>query len=163
MQLNLKVNMMLILTFLLFPAVAVFATDIHKMWDDRCVSCHGHAGEFSRKFLKVTGSELQGRHHTHDLRLFLNNHYLSGHDVEPVYNMLLAQVSILPRFKNECSRCHENAATFVRESFTLEGGSLNSIKLKIPVRDFLSGHRNLQPVDIDFFMEQFNRIMNEIE
>lgn len=160
---NLKVNIMLILSLLLFPAVAAFATDLHKLWDDRCSSCHGHSGEFSRKFLKVTGSELQGRHHVHDLRLFLNKHYLSGHDVGPIYNMLLAQGSIVPRFKNECSRCHENAATFVRESFMLNDGSLYSLKLKIPVRDFLNGHQNLQPEDIDFFIEQFNRIMNEVE
>jgi len=163
MQLNLKVNIMLIISLLLIPVVTAFATDLHKFWDDRCFSCHGHAGEFSRKFLRVSGSELQGRHHVQDLRLFLKNHFLAGHDVEPIYNMLLAQASILPRFKNECSSCHEKAAKFVRESFILHDGSLYSRKLKIPVRDFLSSHRNLQPEDIDFFMEQLNRIANEVE
>ena len=163
MQLNLKVNITLILSLLLIPVVAAFATDLHKLWDDRCSSCHGHAGEFSRKFLRVSDSELHGRHHVHDLRLFLNNHFLAGHDVEPIYNMLLAQASIIPRFKNECSSCHETAAKFVRESFMLHDGSIYSRKLKIPVRDFLNDHRNLQSEDIDFFMKQLNRIAHEIE
>lgn len=160
---RLKVNVTLIMTLLIMPVVVAYGTDLHKFWDDRCYPCHEHSGKFSRDFLKVSNSELQGQHHSRDLRLFLSNHYLAGHNVEPIYNMLLAQASITPRFKNECSSCHENAAKFVRESFIFHDDLLYSRKLKVSVRDFLAGHRNLQPADVDFFMEQLNRIAHEVE
>lgn len=160
---RLKVNIMLIMTLLLMPVVAALATDLHQLWDDRCATCHGHSGKFSREFLSVSNAELQGKHHVHDLRLFLNNHYLAGHDVEPIYNMLLAQASTTPRFKNECRSCHDRAAKFVRASLVLRDDVLYSRKLKIPVRDFLTGHKYLQKKDVDFFMALLNRIVREIE
>lgn len=162
-SMRLKVNIMLFMTLLLIPVVAALATDLHRLWDDRCFSCHGHSGKFSREFLSVSNGELQGKHHVHDLRLFLNNHYLAGHNVEPIYNMLLAQANTTPRFKNECSRCHDRAAKFVRDSLILRDDVLYSRKLKIPVRYFLAGHKYLKKKDVDFFMALLNRIAYEIE
>lgn len=158
---NFKVSAVLIIVLLLSPVLVVSAQDLHKLWDDRCVTCHGHAGEFSRKFLSVHNGKLQGRHHVDNLKLYLNNHYLSGHAVEPVYNMLLAQASNKPRFKNECSMCHKDAASFVRETLVFSDGVLVSRKLKTSVRDFLGGHRKLQPEDVDFYMKQLTRIAHE--
>ncbi|MDH5185106.1 MAG: hypothetical protein OEX12_14580 [Gammaproteobacteria bacterium] len=160
---NIKVTLVLLVTFLIAPLVLASGPDIHALWDDRCVSCHGHAGEFARKFLTVSNAELQGRHHVHDLRLFLQNHYLAGHSVEPVYNMLRAQAGNDPRFTNECSRCHNRAADFVRDSFILRDGVLYSRQLDMPIREFLNGHRKLQQQDVDYFMQQLMRIANEVD
>jgi len=159
---NLKVNLILTISLLLTPSLAASSQDLHRLWDDRCATCHNHAGDFSRQFLSVSNGELQGKHHTHDLRLFLKNHYLAGHSVDAVYNMLLAQTKTDPRFKSECSSCHANAANFLRNSIILRDSVLYSRKLNIPVRDFLNGHRNLQPDDVDFFMQQLTRIAHEI-
>lgn len=159
---KLKPALLLLASMLLTSVASASGVDLHALWDDRCISCHGHAGEFSRKFLSVSNGELQGKHHVDDLRLFLTSHYLSGHSVEPIYNMLLAQTSSEPRFKEECSKCHQTAAEFVRESIILRDGELYGRASDMPIRDFLYRHRKLQPGDVDFFSQQLMRVSQEI-
>ena len=136
--------------------------DLHKLWDSKCVTCHGHSGEFSRKFLKIVDGQLKGRLFENDLRLFLHNHYLAGKEVDSIYAMLLAQASVVPRFKQECSGCHQKAAEFVRKSLILKDSVLYSNKLKTPVSHFLVTHRGLTVEDIEFFIKQLTRVASEV-
>lgn len=115
--------------------------DLHWLWHNHCADCHGHAGEFSRKFLKVSDGELQGAHHVHDLRQFLSNHHLAGNEVDAVYNMLLAQANTQARFKDECSSCHDSAAEFIRAELVLRDGVLVSRISGRPVGEFLMAIR----------------------
>ena len=136
--------------------------DLHWLWDKTCFTCHGHAGEFSRTFLKVVDGQLQGPLHKETFRLFLQNHYHAGREVDTVYSMLLAQVNTEPRFKKECSGCHKSAAEFVRESLVLREGVLYSKKSDSPTRGFLENHRGLKQEDVEFYMKQLTRLANEI-
>lgn len=147
---------------LMLPAAGASGLDLHWLWEDRCADCHGHAGDFARNFLGVSNGELQGRHHVHDLRRFLHNHYLAGHEVDAVYAMLFAQANNQARFRDECSSCHENAASFVRNSLLLRGGVLYGRASGQPVRDFLEHHRKLAPDDVDFFTNVLMRVANEV-
>lgn len=144
------------------PATGGSAVDLHWLWDDRCAMCHGHSGEFARKFLTVSGGQLQGRHHTDDLRQFMHNHYLAGNEVDAVYNMLLAQTSIPPRFRDECSACHGTAAIFVRNTLVLRDGILYGRDSAQAANDFLEHHRNLEPEDVNFFVQLLTRLAREI-
>ena len=144
------------------PSFANSDIDLHWLWRDRCISCHGNAAEFAREFLIVSGSKLQGRHHVDDLRLFLHNHYLSGQMVDEVYAMLLAQASSPARFKDECSACHQNAAVFVRESLLFRDGVLSIRKTGRSVNGFLENHRRLNDEDVIFFTKLLTRVANEI-
>ena len=137
-------------------------TDLHRLWDDRCIECHGHSGEFSRKFLSVSKGELQGSHHIDDLRLFLHNHYLAGQLVDDMYSMLLAQASFQPRFKGECSGCHQNAADFVREKLTNNDSVLRIRSTGGRVREFLHRHRRLNNDDVIFYSGLLKRVANEV-
>lgn len=148
---------------LLIPVSASPELDIHWLWDDRCASCHGHSAEFARKFLGVSDGKLQGRHHVGDLHLFLNNHYLAGQSVDDVYAMLLAQVTNQARFKKECSGCHQNAASFVRETLQREGAILKIRKSDESVEGFLKNHRGLSEEDIDFYTALLTRIAKEVD
>ena len=143
--------------------VSASGLDLHAFWDDHCLSCHGHSGQFSRKFLTVSNDQLQGKHHVDDLRLFLSNHYLTDHTVDPIINMLLAQASSEPRFNEECSSCHQSAAEFVRESLMFRDGELYGRSSDMPIRDFLNSHRKLQPRDVDYFIQQLIRIAQEVK
>ena len=147
---------------LAMPAVRASGTDLHWLWDDRCAACHGHAGDFSRKSLSVSSGKLQGRHYVHDLRLFLNNHYLAGNEVDAVYNMLLAQANNQARFKVECTSCHDTAAKFVRNSLELRDGALYSRNSGRPVRQFLDHHMGLNPDDVEYFMNLLTRVAHEV-
>jgi hypothetical protein len=147
---------------LVIPVVSASGLDLHWLWEDRCAGCHGHAGDFARKFLGVSNGELLGRHHVHDLRRFLHNHYLAGNEVNAVYAMLFGQANSQARFRNECSSCHENAARFVRDTLMLRDGVLYSRASGQPVRDVLDRHRNLKPGDVDFFAKTLMRVAREI-
>lgn len=147
---------------LTMPSVNASGLDLHWLWHDRCAACHGHSGDFARRVLNITGGELQGRHHLYDLRKFLHNHYLSGQEVDAIYNMLLSQVKTQARFQNECSSCHGSAATFVRKSLILRNGVLYCRKRDVPVHDFLDDHRDLNPGDIEFYTDVLTRIAHEV-
>lgn len=136
--------------------------DLHALWDNRCAECHGHSGEFARKYLKITGGLLQGRHHLLDLHRFLEHHYPPDGQVDAIYQMLLAQTSTPPRFRNECRQCHGNAADFVRDSVVVKDGELISRQSGDPVQHFLQSHRELTQDDIQFYLGLFTRLGKEI-
>jgi hypothetical protein len=146
---------------MLLPMMASSSTDLHSLWDDRCASCHGHSGEFTRQFLSVSNSQLKGTHHVDDLRLFLHNHYLSGQLVDEMVSMLLAQASHSARFEKECSGCHQNAASFVRENLTMQGNELTIRTTGRSVKNYLENHRKLTDADIDFFTRLLTRVAKE--
>jgi len=151
-----------LVAILMTPVVETAGLDLHWLWDDRCAECHGHAGEFSRKFLSISNRELQGRHHVHDLRRFLHNHYLINSEVDAVYDMLLAQANTRPRFKNECSSCHQSASSFVRESLHIRDGRLYNRDSDQLVQRFLKHHRSLDAKDIEFFTQLLMRVAHEV-
>ena len=131
---------MLALLLAVPPAVAV---DLHHFWDQRCGGCHGHAGDFARRFLKVESGKLIGRHHTDNLRLFLGQHEMSGAIADEIYAMLLAQASTPPIYQPKCRGCHQNAADLARSSLAVSGGTVVGRKSARPLADFLPGHARL--------------------
>ena len=149
-------------TLLLFTNFSIAGTDLHWLWDDRCAECHGHSSDFSRQFLQVSDGQLQGPHHTQNLKIFLRNHYAPADKVEAIYDMLLAQVTTAPRFKAECSSCHDSASQFIRDSIIIQNGELISRESGKSVREFMQTHRKLKQDDIEFFISLLNRIAGEI-
>ena len=147
---------------LAIPAVRAIDTDLHWRWHDSCAACHGYAGDFARKFLSVSGGELQGVHHVNNLRLFLHNHYLADNEVDAIYNMMLAQATNQARFKNECASCHGTAADFVRSSLELRDGVLYSHDSARSVSSFLEHHRGLTSDDVEFYVNLLTRIAHEV-
>jgi cytochrome c553 len=162
MRVNFGISIVLVAAVLAMPVVRASDIDLHWLWDDRCAACHGHAGDFSRKFLSVSSGELQGPHHVHDLRRFLHNHYLAGNEVDAVYNMLLAQANNQARFKGECASCHDTAAKFVRNSLELRDGVLCSRNSGRPVSRFLDHHMELGSDDVEFFINLLTRVAHEV-
>jgi hypothetical protein len=152
-----------LVTLLLFTGKGrASGIDLHWLWDNQCAECHGHSGEFARKFLKVTNGQLQGSHHVQGLRLFMRNHYSQNTEVDAVYEMLLAQARAKPRFKQECGNCHGSAAAFVRHSAILQDEILLSRKSGQPIQKFLQQHRQLEADDAVFFTGLLNRIAREV-
>lgn len=163
MRARLKKCMVLMAGVLVTQAVGAAGIDLHRLWDDRCAECHGHAGDFARRSLNAAGIELQGHHHVHDLRRFLHNHYLAHSEVDAVYSMLLSQAGTQARFRAECSQCHDTAAEFVRTSLELHGDVLVSRDSGRPIRSrFLEQHSELNPDDVEFFLGVLTRVAREI-
>ena len=138
------------------------AIDLHRLWDDRCVDCHGHAGEFARQHLKVVDGELVGRHQT-DLRRFLGNHYLGSNEAGAVYAMLQAQAGTEAQFAQRCSGCHQRAADFARQSLTFRGEELVGLGTGQSVAAFLRQHRGLTAEEATFFTDLLQRVRREVD
>ena len=152
----------LIAAVLIAPAQDAIGIDLHRMWDDRCFECHGHAAEFARRSLIVSGGQLKGRHHVDDLLLFMSNHYLADSEIDAVYDMLLSQASSFARFKEDCANCHKSAADFARHSLEFRNDVLYGRVSGQPVRDFLSHHRRLDADDVNLFEGVLTRVANEV-
>jgi mono/diheme cytochrome c family protein len=138
------------------------ATDLHHFWDQTCADCHGHSADFSRRFLTVEDGKLTGRHHKNDLFTFLSNHHLPPDLVVPVHDMLLAQASTAPRFRDRCGSCHETAAALARDSLAIQDGVLYGKEAGRPVAEFLKRHARLQPGEIPFFVDLLTRVEREV-
>ena len=135
--------------------------DLHDYWDGRCRECHGDAGDFARRTLAVERGRLVGKHHRDDLERFLTNHYLTDELVAPVMQMLTAQVTTRPLFKQHCAGCHGAATEFARESLVLRDGKAVGRKGGRAVVEYLRTHGGLAPADIPVMAATLERVLRE--
>ncbi len=157
-----RIWLTLLLPMVISPVVRGSGLDLHWLWEDRCKDCHGHSADFARRHLEVVDGELRGKHRLRDLSLFLRNHYPAGMEVDALYGMLKAQATTPPRFREECSGCHESAAGLVRERMILRDGVLYSRITDEPIEDLLDWHADTQEGDVKFFTRVLTRIANEV-
>ncbi len=115
-----------------------------------------------RRTLTIEKGRLSGRHHRDDLARFLRNHYLADELVEPVMQMLAAQVAQPPVFKERCARCHDTAAEFARRSLESREGVLYERGSGKPVGDYLATHGGLGAGGIRPMVETLTRMRREV-
>jgi hypothetical protein len=143
------------------PAAAA-DRDLHAYWDDRCKDCHGDAGDFSRRTLRVEQGRLLGAHHGADLAQFLHNHYLADELVAPLMQMLQAQATSSPVFKEKCSGCHASASDFARQALAIKDGTLIGRASQRPVQDYLRSHGGLAPEQVAPMVKTLERVLGEV-
>jgi hypothetical protein len=148
MRTSIMTGVALVAVLLFLYKASAAGNDLHWLWDNQCAECHGHSGDFARKFLKADGGQLEGRHHTEDLRGYMRNHYASEIEVDAIYEMLLAQTQTEPRFK--------------QETIVLQKGVPLSRKSGQDIRRFMDQHRGLQKEDAEFFTALLYRIAREV-
>jgi hypothetical protein len=141
--------------------VAWAGPDLHEYWDTRCRECHGDSAAFARSTLRVEGGRLLGRHHTEGLATFLRQHYLTDDLVAPVMQMLQAQASASPLFKDKCGGCHGTAADFARESLERRDGVLVGRASGRPVREYLQRHGGLRAEQLAPMVSTLERVFAE--
>ena len=155
----------LLCAFAPLVAGAPAPVDLHAYWDDRCHSCHGHAGDFARRTLRVESGLLVGKHHARApaLQLFLKNHYLTADLLAPVTAMLTAQATAAPLFNQHCAGCHGTAAAFARQSLSWRDGVLTGKKSGRAVEATLRAHGGLAPAEAADVVKTLARVMGEVE
>jgi len=136
--------------------------DLHAFWDDRCQSCHGHAGDFARRTLAWRDDRLVGRHPDRNLSDFLRHHGVADDLVPPVLAMLSAQVQAVPRYEAACRGCHGTAASLARESLWLDGEVLRARRSGRTVAELLQGHGGLGPEDQAAMLTTLTRVRREV-
>ena len=156
-------NLYLLLIAATISPLALPATvDLHAHWDQRCQSCHGHAGAFARRFLRIENDQLVGAHHNSNLDAFLRNHYLNDELVAPVTAMLKAQVASRPLFNQKCAGCHGTAAEFARLSLLIKDGVLIRKSNGRKVVDDLASHGRLKPDEVQIVIDSLTRVRLEV-
>jgi hypothetical protein len=151
-----------LLPVVLLLATSVHGNDLHALWDDRCIDCHGHAGDFARDFFSVLDGDLIGPHRQgKELRTFLHHHYAPEAMVEPLYAMLLAQARRPPLYRINCAGCHGTAATFVRKNLELRDGVLYGRAVKRPMTEFLEHHGGLGSEERRIVVDSLTRLAQE--
>lgn len=126
-------------------------------WNSRCEECHGEADKFAHKYLWAIDGKLQGRHHVHDLRLFLGHHFLPDHLIDKLSAMLMKHANTPQRFADECSGCHGKVEDFVKKSVAFKWGKVRGLKSGTAVGEFLPGHEGLKKEDAEFFASLLER------
>ncbi|MGB7988732.1 MAG: hypothetical protein WCF44_05015 [Candidatus Methylophosphatis roskildensis] len=137
------------------------ATDLHAYWDQRCAGCHGHAGDFSRRFLMVEGDRLLGWHQKERLPQFLRNHYAADEYADAIHAMLLAQRQQQPIYREKCAGCHQSAAELVRASIIVRDGRLTTRRGQRDLAEFLGSHGGLAAGQLPELLESLERVMRE--
>ncbi|WP_029011202.1 hypothetical protein [Azospirillum halopraeferens] len=155
---------MLAAALVLVPAVPAHATDLHRLFEDRCESCHGHAGDFAREALHDADGALAGRRPRRDLITFLERHQggLPRDLALAVHAMLLAQVRTDPLFRDRCSQCHGRAADLVRDTLIRRDGVVIGRYTGRPVAEFLAGHGRLSSDEVPVIVELLTRLEREV-
>ena len=148
------------LVLLLLVVNGALARSPEKSWDNRCEQCHGDYAEFSRKYLWLVDGQLQGRHHVDDLQLFLEKHYIPAHQVDAVRDLLASKANSPQRFVDECGECHGDAASFVEQKLWVRGEEITAMGVGQEAGEFMQGHQQLEPDDVEFYLKLFFRIAN---
>lgn len=145
-----------------FVAAPVGATDLHRLWDERCAQCHGHAAEFARAQLSIQEGRLQGSRPSRDLRAFLVRHgELEAAEADGLHAMLSAQLRRAPLFRKNCAICHDTAADLARD-LILRDSRLYGRYSGRRIDQFLQGHGRIPPEDLADWVATLTRIEAEV-
>lgn len=148
----------------LLPLQPAGAADLHALWDRQCGGCHGHAGDFARKSLRVVDGRLVGATLGDRLADYLTTHNggYSPEVIAAMVEMLESQARTPELFRSACAECHGLAAQFVRESLTTRGGVLVDRRTGRPVADALAGHGGLDGAEAALMVDVLTRIEREV-
>ena len=125
--------------------------DLHRLFEQRCQRCHGHAGDFAREKLSIVDGVLRGR--GPDLKGFLQRHHgpQTAAEAEGLYRLFFRQVEAGGEFKQRCKICHGSASDLVRDRLIVVGGTLRGRYTGNDIRAFLVGHGRLDAEGAAFF------------
>jgi len=126
-------------------------SDLHRLFEQRCGRCHGHAGDFAREKLSIVDGVLRGRRP--DLKGFLELHHgpRTAAEAEDLYRMFFRQVEAGGEFSQRCRMCHDSASDLVRDRLIVVDGALRGRYTGNDIRAFLVGHGRLDAEGAAFF------------
>lgn len=144
-------------------AGSAYGDDLHKLWDQRCGGCHGHAGTFSRDTLLLVDGRL-GDRKGRDVEAFLKSHNggYSPEVVAGIASMLRAQVETPDLFRRLCAQCHETAAVVARTLLSVEDGVLVGRQSHQPLAEVLRRHGDAEEDQQGPLLETLTRVEREV-
>ncbi|MDT8327417.1 MAG: hypothetical protein RQ750_08550 [Roseovarius sp.] len=129
------------------------ALDPHDRFEAECLACHGHAGAFARRYLRLDGTTPL----TSDgapVAEFLGHHRggLPDPEIAAMVAMFRAQLlsdGLFAAPEKRCLFCHDRAHDFAHQRLVLRGDRLVGRYTDRDVAGFLPGHAGLTPLEAD--------------
>jgi|GEM_PF-529747 len=102
------------------------AVDPHRLFEERCTRCHGHAGEFARAQLQLVGTSVAGTKVRSDLSTFLRRHQggVTAPEAAALIDAFRRQIQGGGLFQERCGICHKRAYELARLHLILDEGKL---------------------------------------
>ncbi len=119
--------------------------DFHQIFESRCASCHGHAGNFARKSLTERDGALTGVRTGRPVDDFLAHHRggLTPDTIALFLDVFRAQLRSGGFYQKRCAICHDRAYEFARLRLILRDGQLVGRYSGRDIADFLPGHARM--------------------
>jgi len=133
---------LVILLWTLPAATAGAAEDFHRLFEERCGTCHGHAGAFARATLEHVDGVLRGRKSGRKVAAFLPGHLgrLTPEQVALFVAVFARQIESGGLFQERCAICHVRARDLARASLVVVEGQLLGRYSGRDIEVFLLGH-----------------------
>lgn len=135
-------------------------TDLHALFEARCMTCHGHSGDFARRMLSVEQGRVVGSR-GQPLETFLGRHQggLPGTEVDRLLALFLEQIDSGAVFRDRCLTCHGTARSFAQVHLILRDDVLYGRYSGRPVAAFLTGHGRLDAAGAEQMTEALSDIL----
>jgi len=123
-------------------ASGAVAADFHEIFEARCLSCHGHAGECARTSLAEINGALTGVRLGREVADFLHRHAggSSPSEIALFVDVFISQVNSGRLYEERCDICHDRAYELAWLRLILRDGRLTGRYSGRSMADFLPGH-----------------------
>ncbi|MDU8911613.1 hypothetical protein [Aestuariicoccus sp. MJ-SS9] len=138
------------------PLGTARAQDIHAVFEERCLECHGHMGPFVEDHLRLENDVLTGAA-TPDLAAFLRQHEggLNTDELAVFLQTAEQQIRAEGFFRERCALCHDRARVFVRKKMIVKDGMLVDRYSGRNIGMFMRGHARITPEEAARLIEAF--------
>ncbi len=123
------------------PAAEPPAPDFHALFEERCLSCHGHAGAFARAHLTLRDGVVRDRL-GRDVRRTLARHHggLTAQEIDLFVRVFARQIEADGLYEEKCGKCHASARDLARDKLLATPDGLVGRYTGRDIGKFLLGH-----------------------
>lgn len=136
--------------------------DFHRIFEERCASCHGHAGEFVRGALTERDGTLESLRTGRPVSEILTSHAggLEPDKVALFVEVFTAQLRSGGFYRERCDICHGRAREFARLRLIVREGRLTGRYSGRDIEAFLPGHARMTAEEARRMLEALTAILS---
>lgn len=140
---------------------AASAADFHRIFEQRCTGCHGHAGDFARTSLTDSDGELRGVKSGREVSVLLGRHAggLSPEEIALFVEVFIRQIAADGFYRDRCDICHDRAYDLARLRLIMRDGRLVGRYSGRDIEDFLRGHARMTADEASEMLEALTALL----
>lgn len=142
-------------------SAAAQAIDPHRLYEQKCASCHEpHASDLARSALVVRSGAVVGRASGRPLAQLLTGHRgtrLSEAEIKALVDHFGAMLATGWLFQEKCIACHERAVVLARTYLADKDGRIVGRYSGRDMAAFLAEHGRLSPVEAEVILAMLAR------